>query len=155
MCERRILLPTARNGQYRANREQPAVGDKIREEREESCEKLVTYNEELTSNQRGAYCDQRLARGEHPDARGVPWWGVANNAQHTESNEKRTASHDEARSKQRETRSKQGAPNNTQKAVSSEQSKAKSGYCRANTLWERRATRFITEEKLTSRTAIT
>ena len=48
------------------------MGDKIREEREESCEKLVTYNEELTSNQRGAYCDQRSARGKHPDARGVP-----------------------------------------------------------------------------------
>ena len=66
------MLQTARNGQCRANREQPAVGDKIREEREESCEKLVTYNEELTSNQRGAYCDQRSARGKHPDARGVP-----------------------------------------------------------------------------------
>ena len=48
------------------------MGDKIREEREESCEKLVTYNEELTSNQRGAYGYQRLTRGEHPDAQGVP-----------------------------------------------------------------------------------
>ena len=69
MCGRRVLLPTARNGQCRANREQPAVCDKIREERKESCEKRVTYNE-LTSNQRGAYCDQRLARGEHQDQ----WW---------------------------------------------------------------------------------
>ena len=155
MCVRWVLLPSARNGQCRANREQPAVCDKIREERKESCEKRVTYNEELTSNQRGAYCDQRLARGEHPDARGVPWWGVANNAQHIGSNEKRAASHDEARTKQRETSSKQGAPNNTQRGVSSEQSKAKSGYFRANTLWERRATRFITEEKLVARTAIT
>ena len=72
MCGRGVLLSTARNGQLRANREQLAVCDKIREEREESCEKRETYNEELTSNQRGAYCDQRLARGEHPDARGVP-----------------------------------------------------------------------------------
>ena len=91
MCGRRVLLPTARNRQCRGKREQPAVGDKIREEREESCEKLVTYNEELTSNQRGAYCDQRSARGKHPDARGVPWWGVAKNAQRTERNEKRAA----------------------------------------------------------------
>ena len=35
MCGRRVLLPTATNGRCIANREQPSVGDKIREEREE------------------------------------------------------------------------------------------------------------------------